>query len=1668
MAIYKPTDMQPSFTGIDISDITSLPIWFSCRIDSNNLGVTAYSIELKNDNGDIIFPKANTELTETITLISDLWQYCNSINDYAVYLRQYGPNVNTGTNESSLVIPFIVDGQDSEIGRTVKNNQVSARDNMFKKGSSYTWNIKLYQGVRKSNDGRIILPTANQYYDMTVATGVIMGSTTNRIQTVPSDEFAKQYYIQPIYMQGVDPNNVDGWLSRTTIPSITQIGNRALVTSYDSQLGHLYPEKEKLTLKTDVEANGFYIYEIGNDPEDLTVYQKVDMVSNMEVPWEWQETLVSDSEQYGVQTYVTTLNPKDNGFYYFSEEAIKLSDTHIRGVGSSSLEQYAQKYRGLRFSGLQQERIALNYQDHNTRSPHNGIFTAVADSKGATVNIEIPNRVSTWTRGIDVAYSAGYIVKVQRNGSWVYYRAIQHIGPGMDIDVSNPDYWVPLSKAPLFAPVDEVTSRYETWERRENGSYPVGTIVKRQDIPTRIIEHGQNGWSYFKCVQENGSGTTDPMSRNSLIWENVSIEDLFDKALNGYSVTVSWYRAPDADTWGELSTKVVRVGDSSPAFAGKNVEIDNKDFDPEKSETYPRINETQFQFVNEKPKDIYTYDSNSTNPLKNQVGLIFQNRNNDTTKLENFRNLVYIRPSNDIGKDMKFVHKSYGYDHELSIRDINNTYWRLHTSEIQPQGSSVKIDAPYKIISYYKKSDDVPFSYYQDPTCTFSIREFGSDIIVPLDDGRTITSPVFDLFAEYSQGQHQMWVNYQWSVYKNGVLYYSGDVKYGGLIEETLNIFENGQYIVRIDMNLSYDKKVSFEKQINVQCVYNDIEESGAIKTTKFDCDTQSEEITVKNILPTFFGIFKRDVWKDEYSSSANYGRFEKVYSQEDTSDYDVYQSVAEPTGDKTAAWDNDTTYDVGSVVTHNDAYWVSLEENINTEPSEDSSYWKRLTDEQEYAFIPAESISGGSLEDIKTDDVVYVLEDSDIIDLYRVDDIDFEEISGEGAEEYVEPIDYFSGERVKYLDKHYYCLIDNGPNTEGNVKVPGEDGSENYWREISSENPYIAMPDIESAELWSASHGRYRVGDYVYVQDTDSSGITTVSGYYMCIKTYIPMGDADRRNAYRPGESNSSRYWFACSSIFKVKQDVQQWDIHLMYNFGAQVRYSGAIYQSIIDNNRSIPHDGDEWVIVPHLVYPNGNQGQWEARTDDNPYMLGNYVLYNNRLFMCVKPNSNITPGVQEFWQEIDVKVTDSVDDPEYILGKHYNINDKVTYGGWDYMAIRPNGYPDETKNPTHQDYWIKLPVRLYRGLYVKPISNGIDITDYNIASNMEYEYAVVFRSFNMETGDNWYIYRFSIKTKWDSWTLTELSQTDDKNSFLTDKDNVWRFRYNVSPGETQQKFSKTEQETLSKFPKFSHGPMNTLSGSVTCLFGKELSNALLSDSIWEYNIDDERFHRRTSLHFKNIGGYKERMRKIGSSNAPIDMLNKWRDVCYSGNPKLLKDPKGNKYIVQITDSSDQINNNWTNYPENISFSWVKIEDANDCLVNNERILTNSINIIPSTPRNFFECTWQEIRAIVQRGTFNSDGIYINGELWWRAMDNREIITTEYGNIILTLVDYGEIEGNLGYGFTVKNSRDGTESTYYAYKNGKIYRDGMSELLPVVLDKVPVGVLMIVDLISK
>ena len=235
--------------------------------------------------------------------------------------------------------------------------------------------------------------------------------------------------------------------------------------------------------------------------------------------------------------------------------------------------------------------------------------------------------------------------------------------------------------------------------------------------------------------------------------------------------------------------------------------------------------------------------------------------------------------------------------------------------------------------------------------------------------------------------------------------------------------------------------------------------------------------------------------------------------------------------------------------------------------------------------------------------------------------------------------------------------------------------------------------------------------------------------------------------------------------------------------------------------------------------------------------------------------------------------------------------------------------------------------------------------IRDYNITNNRKYTYYINQDGSNnkltpLGTGE--------IFTGGKCWSIAELYPTDlptdmensltIKKKYVVDENNVWLFKYNGEFGSQTQNIAKSEQGTLGKYPRMGQGMRNNQTGSVSCLLGSEIIPGQQEENTSIVKGYQERLR---SARYNDAG---DPTRTLTSSNSAIDMLNAWRSFVQSKNPKLLKDVKGQSWIVQITSNQNTPMSHVQGQPDSISFSWIQIGDTKDIIItgNIDRSLTS------------------------------------------------------------------------------------------------------------------------------
>ena len=179
----------------------------------------------------------------------------------------------------------------------------------------------------------------------------------------------------------------------------------------------------------------------------------------------------------------------------------------------------------------------------------------------------------------------------------------------------------------------------------------------------------------------------------------------------------------------------------------------------------------------------------------------------------------------------------------------------------------------------------------------------------------------------------------------------------------------------------------------------------------------------------------------------------------------------------------------------------------------------------------------------------------------------------------------------------------------------------------------------------------------------------------------------------------------------------------------------------------------------------------------------------------------------------------------------------------------------------------------------------------DFNAVNNAEYQYILFAETAEYISAplqqDGYTV------TSWWNWSLTKLakSETNDK-IYYADSKNVWLFDTEVQSSVLQQNLDKATIENFTQFPKISTGKKNYLTGSISAFLSNP-HNARYEDTIEQYNA--------------------------------------FTDFIAAESPKLLKDRKGNGWIVDTTSNQMQYNDVTAEQITTVNFDFVQLDDLDD-----------------------------------------------------------------------------------------------------------------------------------------
>lgn len=257
------------------------------------------------------------------------------------------------------------------------------------------------------------------------------------------------------------------------------------------------------------------------------------------------------------------------------------------------------------------------------------------------------------------------------------------------------------------------------------------------------------------------------------------------------------------------------------------------------------------------------------------------------------------------------------------------------------------------------------------------------------------------------------------------------------------------------------------------------------------------------------------------------------------------------------------------------------------------------------------------------------------------------------------------------------------------------------------------------------------------------------------------------------------------------------------------------------------------------------------------------------------------------------------------------------------------------------------KTPTQKYYQ-YVCTLSDGaFSFYDYNIVNNQYYHYLVstelqtstvpeyiVYQNteYNEETGEKDLVFH---KACWDDFTICTIEETTQEGIYQKTGD-MWSFKYNLEGEELSHNISVSAMDTLGRYSKISTWTKNYESSSITVLLGdmkeyKQYSNKTSQEGgtvpvTFAPNKLSQEFDIKEKVY-----QYTEKDDITNPYSLEIEKLKKWKEFCSDGELKLLRDRKGNAWIVQILEGPVNSINTYSNYQQTtVSFSWQEVEDIN------------------------------------------------------------------------------------------------------------------------------------------
>lgn len=350
------------------------------------------------------------------------------------------------------------------------------------------------------------------------------------------------------------------------------------------------------------------------------------------------------------------------------------------------------------------------------------------------------------------------------------------------------------------------------------------------------------------------------------------------------------------------------------------------------------------------------------------------------------------------------------------------------------------------------------------------------------------------------------------------------------------------------------------------------------------------------------------------------------------------------------------------------------------------------------------------------------------------------------------------------------------------------------------------------------------------------------------------------------------------------------------------------------------------------------------------------------------IKIDTDTSNNFEESLKEVDYMQFTTVLQKNF---KRENINDGEDTGDTDInktdkFYFTPNLVQAKYFSPEPLDEGVtyniyrKTPFQKYYD-YIGTLEKGAEsLLDYNVVNNQYYHYMAWLEFVatkdetelsNAESETEYYCYEDrdenynlrNLKTSFDRWSICDIEESNEEGVY-NKIGNTWILGLNMQNPEIAHNLSISAYDTLGRYGKISMGQKKYDSSNFTGLLGDMEEYTLYNIGSHDtqitgepsnefYMADGEPIKNNNYLLFnmnnKQIYRYTEKINLQSPYARETEKLESWKEFCANGNLKLLRDIKGNAWIVQIIDSPKSTIELSGNISQTtISFSWQEIED--------------------------------------------------------------------------------------------------------------------------------------------